>query len=337
MKMTYPKVIWNCNKRTEAERIIHIASMIVNYFYEKRGIYILPYNTLGNGKAIYFPHLNFALIPHFWERIKKEGKEIIHDEQFVKQVEGLLPDVTMDSDAMQRKWLSVEKKFWSLMQTLAPRWFTEITEIEVRVTQYGSAGTSYSNWAHNKPNKITIYVRKDATAGNLIGALILERLSVMDHGVEYTWEELMAIKDYMLTETTLHDLVPEKESLLASIRQKQQGDLAEASQQYYHKLGIPTGEVFSTSGDRVLVHQKETEVILRHEEFKALKYFIENKNKIVSYDDLADVIWGKDSYDKFSLQSMAKLMQRVREKIEAMGVFPQIIQTVKKSGYMLVD
>lgn len=335
--MTFPSVTWNYSKRTEAERVIHIASMMVNYFYEKRGFFVLPYNMPDNGKVIYFPNLAYNQVPHFWEKIKKEGRESIHDEQFVKQVMELLPEPDLDAEKIRKEWQKTEKKFWSLMEILAPKWFMGITEIEVRVTKYGSSGTSYSTWAQNKPNKISIYVRADETKKNIIGALLLERLLTTDHGVEYTWEELMAIKDYMLTETALHEIVPNRTPMLASIRQKQQGGLAEASRQYYQLLGIPMGEIFSTQGSKVLVHQKETEVVLRNEEMKALKYFIENKNKIVSYDELADAIWGEESYDRFSLQSMAKLMQRVREKVEAMGVFPQIIQTVKKSGYMLVD
>ena len=328
---------WVSSKRTEAERIIHIASMIVSSFYEKRGFYVLPYNNENNSKVIYFPAFEYAKVPHFWDRVRKEGKEVIHDEQFMKAVTDLLPEKEIDMSKTLAAWKKNEKKFWKIMDVLAPKWFIGITEIEVRVTNFGSTGTSYSSWAQDNLGKITIYVRNDNFESNLIGALILERLLILDHGVEYTWEELMAIKDFMLTESGLHTLVPHRVPMLASIRQKQQGNLAEASRQYYEKLGIATGEVFSTVGDRVLVHQKETDVALRNEELKALKYFIGNKNKLVSYDELADVLWGEESYDKFSLQSMAKLMQRVREKVEAMGVFPQIIQTVKKSGYMLVD
>jgi len=58
---------------------------------------------------------------------------------------------------------------------------------------------------------------------------------------------------------------------------------------------------------------------------------------VVSFDEIAEIIWGEDYYDKFSEYAITKTMQRLREKIALMGVFPQIIQTVKKSGYVLLD
>lgn len=99
-------------------------------------------------------------------------------------------------------------------------------------------------------------------------------------------------------------------------------------------MGIYGGKIFEIKNNQIFVKGKPNNVILSLTQEKILLFLITNRQKIVSFDEIADLIWGKDSYDKFSEYALTKTIQRLREKISSMDVFPQIIQTVRKRGGM---
>ena len=70
-------------------------------------------------------------------------------------------------------------------------------------------------------------------------------------------------------------------------------------------------------------------VSLSHKEYQMLMYFIDNKRKILSRDQLLDRIWGYDYYgDQRIVDTYVK---KLRKKLKAASVY---IQTVVKIGYM---
>ncbi|MEG0593539.1 MAG: response regulator transcription factor [Coprobacillus sp.] len=77
------------------------------------------------------------------------------------------------------------------------------------------------------------------------------------------------------------------------------------------------------------VYIRETAVQLSHKEYVMLTYFIENKRKILSRDQLLDYIWGYDYYgDQRIVDTYVK---KLRKKILDAAPY---IQTIVKIGYM---
>lgn len=73
----------------------------------------------------------------------------------------------------------------------------------------------------------------------------------------------------------------------------------------------------------------DTQVQLSHKEYIMLTYFIENKRKILSRDQLLDYIWGYDYYgDQRIVDTYVK---KLRKKILDAAPY---IQTIVKIGYM---
>ena len=60
---------------------------------------------------------------------------------------------------------------------------------------------------------------------------------------------------------------------------------------------------------------------------------IKNKNSIVTFDQIADILF--DTYEKYSLFAISKAMQRLRDKIEQNEISGSFIQTVRGRGYLL--
>lgn len=66
-----------------------------------------------------------------------------------------------------------------------------------------------------------------------------------------------------------------------------------------------------------------------------LKLIIKNKDKVVTFDEIAENIWQEQVDDKFSLESLAKIIQNLRNKIRNQGVKKEVIFTKRGNGYLL--
>jgi DNA-binding response OmpR family regulator len=72
---------------------------------------------------------------------------------------------------------------------------------------------------------------------------------------------------------------------------------------------------------------------LNPKEKKVMYELIKNSNNIVKFDIIADILF-EDS-NSFSLFAQAKVIQRLREKLEKNGVSGSFIQTIRGKGYLL--
>lgn len=73
----------------------------------------------------------------------------------------------------------------------------------------------------------------------------------------------------------------------------------------------------------------EDEVILTNKEFELLNYFIENKNNLVSREQILDTVWGDDYFG--SDRVVDDTIRRIRKKVDKFT-----IETVYGYGYKLV-
>lgn len=75
-------------------------------------------------------------------------------------------------------------------------------------------------------------------------------------------------------------------------------------------------------------------VQMSHKEFEILRYLYQNRNNIVSRDDLLTNIWGYD--ESPTTRTVDNFILKLRQKIERDPNHPQIILTVHGVGYKLV-
>ncbi|HXG84346.1 MAG TPA: response regulator transcription factor [Pyrinomonadaceae bacterium] len=82
---------------------------------------------------------------------------------------------------------------------------------------------------------------------------------------------------------------------------------------------------------RAEVFKNSAPVELSAMEFKVLQYFIENRGKVVSRDELLDEVWGYDAMP--STRTVDVHVAWLRQKLEDNPRHPQFIQTVHGFGY----
>lgn len=76
-------------------------------------------------------------------------------------------------------------------------------------------------------------------------------------------------------------------------------------------------------------------VKMSHKEFEFLHYLWNQKNKVVSRDDLLDNVWGTDYVP--SSRTVDNFILKLRQKIEKDSNNPKIIITVHGVGYKLIN
>lgn len=73
---------------------------------------------------------------------------------------------------------------------------------------------------------------------------------------------------------------------------------------------------------------------LKPKELGLMKVFLQNKNKVISKEQLYDTVWGEDF---FGMDNTVMVhIRRLRERIEDQPSHPQYLVTVKGLGYKLV-
>ncbi|MCQ4086364.1 response regulator transcription factor [Saccharibacillus sp. JS10] len=82
------------------------------------------------------------------------------------------------------------------------------------------------------------------------------------------------------------------------------------------------------------VNMGDTSVFLSKKEFSLLSYMAQNVNRVIGVDTLFQIIWGMESLE--DTRTVAVHISNLRKKIEVDPAHPELIVTVRGSGYMLV-
>lgn len=88
--------------------------------------------------------------------------------------------------------------------------------------------------------------------------------------------------------------------------------------------------------ERYEAKKRGKELDLTSLEFHMLKFFVQNKGKVLSRDDFLDKIWGEDNVS-VSFRTVDSHIANIRKKIEDHPDNPKHILSVRSVGYKFVD
>lgn len=81
---------------------------------------------------------------------------------------------------------------------------------------------------------------------------------------------------------------------------------------------------------------KTVELNLTGKEYDLLVAFIKQKNQILNRDFIAEILWGKDSYEKYSDWAIDQFVHQLRIKLAISGL-DKNLQTIRGKGYRYLD
>lgn len=337
------KTFWEYSTKTEAERLIHSAHQIVVGFFKTNNFIVLPYNpNINNALLVTFPDLQYHKIKRFWKRAKNinvNNYPFITDTSLLSQVIDLLENANLpvaNFEKTKRLWNKTEKEIVNCIYNVLPQKKGIIKRITIFPTSFGTS-SSFS-WI-NKSGEIIINLRDDQGLHSITEAIItaLTRKDVYEK-LEGIWQESEIITDYLITETSIAEVLQKYEDpkvyapTIKGTRIKEQTKLMRKSDEFYKKLGIPFEKPFGYNGLVPEIFGKPIENLTEIEK-KVLLSLIRNSNTVTGVDDIGSVMF--KSEDNFSLYAIAKTMQRLRDKLEANGISGSYIQTLRGRGYIL--
>lgn len=84
----------------------------------------------------------------------------------------------------------------------------------------------------------------------------------------------------------------------------------------------------------ILLSGKTVEEKFTRQEYSILNMFLKN-DKLYSRDDIGAVLWGKDSYERYSDWAIDQLISKLRKKLLSLGTKDKVV-TVRGKGYKLL-
>lgn len=134
--------------------------------------------------------------------------------------------------------------------------------------------------------------------------------------------------DYLAKPFNPRELLARIHSVLHRSQRRMQSDSAQQQ-----KKSIQFGEWILNTTSRQLLHIDKSEVPLTGKEYDLLLALLEHAPKIVTRDQLADILYGHelDPTDR----TIDVTLSRLRRKLQDDGRQSQIIKTVHRGGYLL--
>jgi DNA-binding response OmpR family regulator len=79
------------------------------------------------------------------------------------------------------------------------------------------------------------------------------------------------------------------------------------------------------------ISRSQKSVVLTHQEFKLLKFFLQNPQRVLSRDELLNEVWGYNHYP--STRTVDNHVWMLRRKLELQPASPVHFITVQRIGY----
>lgn len=102
----------------------------------------------------------------------------------------------------------------------------------------------------------------------------------------------------------------------------------------YIKNSLPRPNI-GLSQNHIIVNNVIVDNNFSRKELKAFRLLLTRENHIVSREEIAESIWPIDTQSHYSEWAIDRIMSRLRDKIELIGLDKSILQTVRGKGYIV--
>lgn len=86
----------------------------------------------------------------------------------------------------------------------------------------------------------------------------------------------------------------------------------------------------------ILLGDRPIEEKFTRQEYEVLTFLLTEPNKLRSRDEIGEILWGEDSYEKYSDWAIDQLVSKLRKKLGQLDVGKNVVVTVRGRGYKFV-
>lgn len=309
----------------EKLRVAYHCAILTSGFYQRRGQLIVPkvipkYST----QCVVMPECVKELPESFWHEAVVAGKTMpVGMTDIMRQAVAKLPLATATHEQLveiEHSWREREQRYWALLQSLWPDRVQWIGSLEVRLTRYASK-VSYYFLERKQSQRLVVHLRDDAGVADLARIIIMALLWPEREVMNLSLTRRMAIADYLMSMKPMQDLFGHMAPSL--VIQNIPATLKRASSAYLDMLGVPvTPDLMD-----ILIHNRH---VFGEKEWSILLKLVESEGELMSYDEIATILWGDGEFRSF--WAINKLVQRIKVKIRKIGVDHARLHVVRGKG-----
>lgn len=237
---------------------------------------------------------------------KFRGRVVFFPEKFEPEV--IYKKQKSKIEKLEKEFNTTKDKFENNLK----QHFPDIDKLEIIVSPsfYGTVG-SYTI----DGSKLMLFPRYDRSNVG-IQKLIINSL------VEYYNPSISWIKKQEIASKIQSLFYPDKKSFIKIIDTEFAGKLAEKSALYLEKLKAQSK------------FELEKPENLTKSERNVLNLLLRNKNKLVTFDQIAEEIWKEKQFEKYSEYAITTIIKKIRKKLKQ-KTDKHIIQAQRGVGYIL--
>ncbi len=336
----YPTISFDHSPEMEARRLLHVAGTLSRNWFQKHAFLVLP-RALPKvpTSQVVFPPLAYETIPDFWNRVST-----LKLTTPMEAPAGLLAQLTTLVVAayepkaydthiqnLERYWNKIKNIFWYNLFTQFPTYRNRLAHIQVYSTAYGPYTTF--GLAENPHSHVTIYVRQDSGIERLLWTILMCLFRPkMQYDLHYTWEEIEAVVDWLMSESTLAAGLKLTHPTIKTLRAEQIAPYRQESENYLASLGITHMYHLEKNGGEYRYGHVPIAGMTDQEQ-KLLDLLYTHRQQTVSYEDIAQSLWPED--EDWTLYAVVKAVERLRHAIRESGIATPLILAHRKLGYSL--
>lgn len=346
------KIEWQYSIENEIGRLYYCATQIANGNFGRNKFPVLPYlPEKDSEQVVYFPDFKNIMTGSHWGYFKNVKRTDVPvfvytfpaREIFEEQVklDGLLTEKELST--LKKKWQAVESEVFALLEEVFLPEQLDIDKIIVYPVRYGTTGSYHYS---EKDNIGHMYIRFDRDPDAIVNLILLclirknfipqlKKFSDRDMYTSNVFEQIVSIAAFLKKSTKLNEFFKNYQFFLPGMIDSN-SDIARESNKYLTQMGFPPEPILKTDEHGLLVSPDGKKLAnLSPQEREVLGYLVANHTKVITYEEIAEKIWGDDYLDKFSLHALNKLMHQIRFKLKVNGLSSIKIVTVRGQGYML--
>ncbi|MBU0975294.1 MAG: helix-turn-helix domain-containing protein [Patescibacteria group bacterium] len=344
MDMGRKTVNFSIEKIGTAYSVYKSCGWLVQGLYHKNGFIPSSKHFLKCPRAIGFPKIEYSNCKNFWKRVEKYQIDTLPNDKGILNF--LIKNINLaqyerriarHKDRLELYWRGIDKKFYKFLFELYPEFKTKTIILNVFSVPYGSlCGFSSVQYPAKEKLEGNVFLRIDMPEEQLIEGIFSALLSnsLLRH---YSWSQKEAIIDFLVERFLKGYKKSQPYFKTTRILEKQEinKNLLRNSKRFIEKLSIPLDKPFKIQKQNISYFGKKLNQIYMPIEKEILQQFIDKDDNILSYDEIADIIWKDKSNEQFSLWAINKRIHRLRSKLMKEGMPKAGLMTVRGVGYYL--
>jgi hypothetical protein len=336
---------------TEAKKLLNITiPYILDGTFVKENFYILPYQktskNLRASSTVLMPEINYKHVLSDYLGKELNKNEFIQDinlkNSLVNELNNLktfktlsnkqLSKIKKETSDTLKKSINKAKKFIGYFKN-------KDFIINICPCRYGTWGsfTLFDPEKNEKKIEINLYPRIDCNIPSVVIELFSSSItrSLIRSNKNINWRETEAISDFF--SAFVFENKNNKSTLdIVSIENT---ELRRKSLDFLIKTGLPVRGClnYDSMENKIKLISKDISNNFAPYEFRFIKTLLENENKSVTYDKLSDCMYNTNSDIRFSMWGISKTAQRVKDKLEELGIPREIIQNIRGEGFRFLN